>query len=66
MNVPIYTGVTSLKLDSEEVIILEFGKGIGLGLSVIFPSYFETTSLVQTPVLSPLLNQVSKKKHLCI
>ena len=27
--------------------------GIGLGLSVIFPSYFQTASLVQTPVLPP-------------
>ena len=27
--------------------------GIGLGLSVIFPSYLQTTSLVQTPVLPP-------------
>ena len=32
--------------------------GIGLGLSVIFPSYLQITSIVQTPVLSPPLNQV--------
>ena len=33
--------------------------GIGLGLSVIFPSYFQTTILLQTPVLSNPLIQVS-------
>ena len=35
--------------------------GIGLGLSVIFTSYFQTTSLVQTPLLPPPLNQVSNQ-----
>ena len=35
--------------------------GIGLGLSVIFPSYLQTTSLLQTLVLTSPLNQVSKK-----
>ena len=35
--------------------------GIGLGLSVVFPSYFQTASIVQTPVLTPPLNQVSKQ-----
>ena len=35
--------------------------GIGLSLSVIFPSYFQTTSLVQNPVLTPTLNQMSDK-----
>ena len=34
---------------------------IGLGLSVIFISYLQTTSLVQTPVLPPPLNQVLKQ-----
>ena len=32
--------------------------GISLGLPVIFLSYFQTTSIVQTPVLPPPLNQV--------
>ena len=31
MNVPICTGVTALKLDSGEVVILEFGKGLWFG-----------------------------------
>ena len=33
--------------------------GIGLGLSVIFQSYFKTTILVQNLVLPPPMNQVS-------
>ena len=33
--------------------------GIGLGLSVIFPSYFQTTSLAKTLALIPPLNKVS-------
>ena len=28
MNVTIFTGVTTLKLDSGEVVILEFGQGL--------------------------------------
>ena len=28
--------------------------GIGLGLSVVFPSYLQTKILVQTPVLPPV------------
>ena len=28
MNVPIFTGVTELTLDSEEVVIMEFGQGL--------------------------------------
>ena len=35
--------------------------GIGLDLSVIFPSYFQITTLVQTQVLSPPLSQVSNQ-----
>ena len=31
MNVPICTGVTNLKLDSREVVILEFGPGLQFG-----------------------------------
>ena len=31
MNVPICTGVTALTLDSGEVVILKFGKGLWLG-----------------------------------
>ena len=31
MNVPIFTGVTALAIDSGEVVILEFGKGLWFG-----------------------------------
>ena len=31
MNVPICTGVTSLTLDSGEVVMLEFGQGLWFG-----------------------------------
>ena len=31
MNVPIFTGVTALKIDSGKVVILEFGKGLWFG-----------------------------------
>ena len=31
MNVPIFTGVNSLTLDSGEVVILEFGQGLWFG-----------------------------------
>ena len=31
MNVTIFTGVTTLKLDSGEVVILEFGQGLWFG-----------------------------------
>ena len=31
MNVPICTGVTAFKIDSVEVVILEFGQGLWFG-----------------------------------
>ena len=34
MNVPIFTGVTYLTLDSGDVVILEFGQGLWFGNSM--------------------------------
>ena len=31
MNAPIYTGVTELTINPEEVVILEFGQGLWFG-----------------------------------
>ena len=45
VNIPICTGVTGLELDSWEVIIMEFGKGLrfgkGMEKSLINPKRFQ-------------------------